>query len=96
MSRLEQLKARRGEILQTAEKHGAFNVRVFGSVARETDDDSSDIDFLVSLRPGTSLFDLAGLYLDFEEMLGARVDVVSDGGLSRHLQDSILAEAVAL
>jgi predicted nucleotidyltransferase len=65
------LKAKREEILRVCAKYGAHNVRVFGSVARGEADELSDIDFLVELEPGRSLFDLGGLQYDLEQLWGA-------------------------
>jgi predicted nucleotidyltransferase len=67
------LKLKREEILQLAAKHGAHKVRIFGSVARGEADASSDIDFLVEMEPDRSLFDLGGLLMDLQELLGCKV-----------------------
>ena len=90
------LRARRDEILAVAAEHGASNVRVFGSVARGDDDDASDIDLLIDLEPGRSLFDLAGLHVDLQEKLGGRVDVVTVAGLGPRIRDEVLAQAIVL
>ena len=90
------LTARRDDVLRIAARHGARNVRVFGSVARGEDDESSDIDLLVELEPGRSLLDHAALWLDLQELLGVKVDVVSDRGLKPRIKDRVLAEAVTL
>jgi hypothetical protein len=87
---------KRDAILRLAEHHGATNVRVFGSVARGEEGPDSDIDLLVTMGNGRSYFDLVGLWQDLEELLGRKVDVVTDGGLSPYLKDRILAEAVPL
>lgn len=93
---MQGLNDKRATILRLARMHGAGNVRVFGSVVRGTDSSTSDLDLLVSMEPGRSLLDLIGLALDLEDELGLPVDVVSDRGLSPHLRESILSEAVAL
>lgn len=93
---LHRLRSRRAEILSRAAEHGARNVRVFGSAARGDGDPESDVDLLVEMEPGCSLLDLVGLWQDLEELLGTRVDVLSDGGVSPHLRERIDAEAVAL
>lgn len=90
----ELLKSRREEILRIAAKHGARNVRVFGSVIREEADEQSDIDFLVELEPGRSLLDLGGLQYELEHLLGCRVDVVTERGLKARIRDRVLREAV--
>jgi len=92
----ELLKSRRDEILQIAAKHGAHNVRVFGSVARGEADSQSDIDLLVEFKRGTTLLGHAALIQELEELLGVKVDVVSDRGLRERVRDRVLIEAVAL
>jgi uncharacterized protein len=91
MAELAQLRA---EILAAAARHGASNVRVFGSVARGEADAGSDVDFLVDFEPGRSLLDLAGLLIDLEDLLGHRVDVVTEPGLKARIRQRVLAEAV--
>lgn len=92
----QRLKEKRDELLRIASKHGATDVRVFGSVARGEADEQSDIDLLVCFEPGRSLLDHAGLWLDLEALLDCRVDVVSEGGLKPRLKDRVLSEAVPL
>jgi uncharacterized protein len=91
-----QLQAKRTEILALAARHGAFNVRLFGSVARGEATESSDLDFLVTMEKGRSLLDLIGLWQDLEELFGCKVDVITDGGISPYLKDRIYAEAIPL
>jgi predicted nucleotidyltransferase len=94
---LHELRAKRREdILRLAAKRGARNVRVFGSVARGDTDDGSDIDFLVDMEPGRTLFDLSGLLLDLESLLQTSVDVVTERGLRSRIRDRVLAEATPL
>ena len=92
----ELLQEKREDILHTAARRGAYNVRIFGSVARGEADEKSDIDILVDLEPGRSLFDLGGLLMDLQELLGHRVDVVTERGLRERIRDRVLKEAVAL
>jgi predicted nucleotidyltransferase len=92
----EVVKAKRGEILQLAARHGAHNVRVFGSLARGQATPDSDLDLLVEMEEGRSLLDLVGLWQDLEDLLGRKVDVISEGGLSPYLRDHVLAEAIPL
>ena len=92
----ELLKAKREEILRVCAKYGAYNVRVFGSVVRGEADEASDIDLLVSFEPGRSLMDHAGLWLELEELLGHRVDVVSERGLKPRIRERVLREAIPL
>jgi predicted nucleotidyltransferase len=77
---LRQLRVRREEILGYATTHGARNVRVFGSIARGELGAGSDVDLLVEMEPGRSLIDLVGLWQNLEDLLGAHVDVLSEGG----------------
>jgi predicted nucleotidyltransferase len=94
---LEELRAtRRESVIELAARHGGHNVRVFGSVARGDSDWLSDVDFLVDLEPGRSLSDLGGLLMDLEEVLGTRVDVVTERGLRTRVRERVLAEAVPL
>lgn len=90
----ELLKKKREEILGIAAKYGARNVRVFGSVARGEADEASDIDFLVEMEAGRSLLDLGGLQAELEEILGCRVDVVTEKGLKARIRSRVLGEAV--
>ena len=96
MSLQELVQARREDILRTASQHGAYNVRVFGSVARGEDDEKSDIDFLIDMEDGRSLLDLGGLLIDLEELLGCRVDVITEKGLKERIRDRVLQEAIPL
>ena len=68
-------------MLALAARHGASNVRIFGSVANGTADKDSDIDFLVDLETGRSLFDLGGLLMDLQQLLDRKVDVVTENAL---------------
>ncbi len=92
----ELLTQKREEILHVAAKHGARNVRLFGSVARREADEESDIDFLVEMEPGRSLLDHAALWLELQEVLGRKVDVVSDRGIKARIRERVLREAVPL
>jgi predicted nucleotidyltransferase len=92
----EVLKDKREDILRIAAKHGAHNVRVFGSVARGEADDKSDIDVLVEMEPGRSLLDMGGLLMDLQELLGRKVDVVSEKGLRDRIRDRVMKEAIPL
>ena len=93
MTGLEVVRQRRSDILEIARKHGATNVRVFGSVVRGDDRPDSDIDFLVDVTDETSAWFPAGLILDLEELLGRRVEVITERGLNRLLRDDVLREA---
>ena len=86
---------KRAEIVRLGDIYGVRNIRVFGSVARGDSNAASDVDLLVDMDQGRSLFDLAGFVADVQDLLGVRVDVVTIGGL-RYLRDQILAEAIAI
>jgi uncharacterized protein len=86
----------REEILDLAARHGARNVRVFGSLARGEGREGSDLDLLVTLGEGRSLLDLVGLKQDLEDLVHRSVDVVTERALSPHLRASVLSEAVPL
>jgi predicted nucleotidyltransferase len=85
--------SKRDEILRIAARHGARNVRIFGSVARGEAGENSDVDLLVELEQGRSLLDQAGLMVELEELLGRKVDVVTEQGLYWLLRRRILKEA---
>ena len=89
----ELLKARREQILEIARKHGAYNVRVFGSVARGEGNEQSDLDFLVEVGPAHSAWFPAGLVADLEDLLGIPVDVVTEDGLHWYIKEKVLEEA---
>ena len=96
MDLVDILKRNRQKILETASRYGARNVRVFGSVARGEATQASDLDLLVEMDSGRTLLDLVGLWQDLEELLGCKVDVITEGGISPYLRTRILKEAVAI
>lgn len=96
MSFKHTLKKQRTEIYQIAELYGAHNIRVFGSVNKESDRPDSDVDFLVELEKDRSLLDLAGLVYDLQKLLNRKVDVVTENGLHWYLKEKILSEAKPL
>jgi hypothetical protein len=96
MSIYEFINDKREEILRIAARHGARNVRLFGSVARGEAGPESDVDLLVDLEPGRSLLDHAGLMLELEALLGCKVDVATERGLRERMRDRVLREAVPL
>lgn len=94
MTHQELLKQKHAEILRIAGSYGAHNVRVFGSVARAEAGEQSDIDFLVEMEPGRSLFDLGGMQSELETALGCPVDVVTEKGLKARIRARVLQEAI--
>ncbi len=91
------LKAKREEIIAIAAKHGACNVRVFGSVARGEADTESDIDFLVDYSvENISPWFPAGLMLDLSALLGRKVDVATESALKERIRERVLQEAIPL
>ena len=93
---LEELKARREQILAVARRHGAYDLRVFGSVARGEADRGSDVDFLVALEPGRSLLDLGGPLMDLRDVLGCEVGAVTEAGLRPRVRERVVREATPL
>ena len=96
MCQLDRLRSLRGEIYEIARKHKADKVYLFGSCARKEETPESDVDFLVELQKGASLFDLMDLQDEYEALLNCKVDVVSRRGLNPYLRDNVLSEAVVL
>lgn len=92
---MQLLRRQRDEIVKCAIKHGASDIRVFGSVARG-ERASRDVDLLVAMESGRSLLDLVGLEQDLEDLLGVAFDVLSDGSVSPYMRECIYGEAVPL
>lgn len=90
------IQSKRNEILEIAGRYGARQVYVFGSVARNEMHPGSDIDFLVEMESGRSLFDLGGMLYDLRELLGVDVDVVTPKGLRPRIKDEVIREAIPL
>jgi uncharacterized protein len=86
----------RPQILAAAAANGARQLRVFGSVARGEDTDDSDVDFLVLLEPGRTLLDLARLEISLEQLLGRRVDVVTEAGLLEPIRSRAIRESIGV
>ncbi|OFW56526.1 MAG: nucleotidyltransferase [Candidatus Solincola sediminis] len=92
----EILENKRSAILDIAARHGALNIRVFGSVSRSEAGPESDVDFLIELEPGRTLLDHAALYLELKQLLGCEVDVVTEKGLRPRIRDRVLKEAISI
>ena len=90
------IETHREELLSIARRRGVTNVRVFGSMARGDAGGDSDVDLLVTLAPGATGLALGGLLFDAQELLGRRVDVVTEQGLHPAMRDQVLAQAVTL
>lgn len=87
---------KRAALLTIAHRYGASNVRVFGSFARGEADDTSDLDLLVDLEPGRSLFDLGAMLEAMQTLLGIRVDIATERGLKERIRARVLQEAISL
>ncbi|HZY40660.1 MAG TPA: nucleotidyltransferase family protein [Anaerolineae bacterium] len=96
MNLSEVVRQKRPDMLRVAAQYGAHDVRVFGSLARGEARPDSDVDILVTLEAGRSLLDLIALKQDLEDMLGCRVDVVTEAAVSPYLRERVLKDAVAL
>lgn len=92
----ETVKTKREEIRRIAARHGATNVRLFGSVARGEAQPESDVDLLVDVAAQTSSWFPIGLVLDLEELLGRRVEIVTERALNKDFRESVLREAMPL
>ncbi|HET6246980.1 MAG TPA: nucleotidyltransferase family protein [Tepidisphaeraceae bacterium] len=92
----EDIRKRREEITRLAAEYGAHDVRIFGSVARGDATEESDLDLLVRFEPGRSLLDQGGLLMDLRELLGIKVDVISEGTLSGRFGEIVRREAIPL
>ena len=90
------IETHRAELVALARRRGVTGVRVFGSMIRGDDSQDSDVDLLVTLTPGTSALALGGLLLDAQELLGRRVDVVTEASLHPALRERVMASAVPL
>ena len=91
-----ELRLRRSDIIRIAQCYGVHNIRIFGSVKNDMERPDSDIDFLVNLEKGRSLLDLGGLVFDLQQLLGRKVDIVTEKGLHWYIKDEILNEAEPL
>jgi predicted nucleotidyltransferase len=88
------LESNREAIRQVAQRYRTANPRIFGSVLHGDDNDGSDLDLLVDALPGVTLFDLGGLQIELEDLLGVPVDLLTPSDLSPKFRVQVLAEAV--
>ena len=96
MSILKFVKSKKEDILKLAEKYGAYNIRIFGSVAREEDDEKSDIDFLVDFKKEAGLLQWSGFWTALEDLLKHKVDVATERVLKNRIKERVLKEAKPL
>ena len=90
------LSNKRDEILRIAGAHGARDLRLFGSVSRGEATARSDIDLLINLEPGRTLLDIVAIKQDLEDLLGCKVDVVTEDAVSQYIREQILKDAISL
>jgi len=89
----EALASNRAAIRYVVESHNATNARIFGSVLRDQDTDSSDLDILIDPTPETTLFDISAIRVELRKMLGVPVDVLTPNGLPEKFRSVVLSEA---
>jgi len=87
------LQLHRNAVRKAASARKVCNVRVFGSALYGNDEDGSDLDLLVDVLPGATWFDLGGLQMDLEEILGVPVDLLTPGDLPLKFRETVLREA---
>ncbi|MBN2127902.1 MAG: nucleotidyltransferase domain-containing protein [Sedimentisphaerales bacterium] len=92
----EIISEKREAILALAARYAASNVRVFGSVADGRADDANDVDFLVDMEPSRNLLDLGGLLMDIQDLLGRKVEVVTEAGLRDRIRQTVCNQAMRL
>ena len=96
MTELARIQQHKKNILAIARPHGLVRLRIFGSVLRGEETPQSDIDLLVDLEPGRTMLDLGGALIKLQELLGRKVDIVTERGLHWYLKEKIMQEAVPL
>lgn len=87
------LQAKRRSVRDAVSRFRTVNPRVFGSVLHGQDTDGSDLDLLVDPLPDATLFDLGGLQVELEDLLGVPVDLRTPGDLPLKFRDKVVAEA---
>jgi len=96
MGHRQLINCNREEIMKIASRHGAYNIRVCGSVARGDDTVVSDIDLLVEMERGRSLLDLGAFLMDLQDLLGCHVDILTEQGLKNRIRQRVLKDAIPL
>lgn len=96
MNLFDLIKSKKEEILKLADRHGAYNVRLFGSVVRKEENEKSDIDFLVDFKPEVGLFEWSSFWVELEDLLKHKVDVATEKVLKESIKNRILKEAKPL
>lgn len=96
MNLFDLIKSKKEEILKLADRHGAYNIRLFGSVVRKEENEKSDIDFLVDFRPEVGLFEWSSFWVELEDLLKHKVDVATEKILKESIKNRILKEAKPL
>ncbi|XCN72425.1 MAG: nucleotidyltransferase family protein [Candidatus Electrothrix aestuarii] len=96
MKELERIQRQKKNIFAIARQHGIVRLRIFGSVIRGEETPQSDIDLLVELEPGRSMLDLGGALIRLQELLGRKVDIVTERGLHWYLKEKIMQEATVM
>lgn len=88
--------ANKEEIIKVASQYGAFNIRICGSVARGDDTPMSDVDLLVDIEEGRSLLELGALLMDLQDLLGCKIDILTEKGLKNRVRERVLKDAIPL
>jgi len=90
------IRAKRPAILEIAHRYGARDIRIFGSVARGDQTETSDLDLIVRFDTGRTLFDQGGLLMELQDLLGVKVDIISERGMRPRFREQVMKEAVPL
>ena len=90
------IQAKRGEILEIGHRYGAHDIRIFGSIARGDQTEDSDLDIIVRFDPDRTLFDQGGFLMDLQDLLGVKVDVISERAMRPQFREHVMTEAVSL
>jgi len=93
---LQEIRKYKNQIIAIGNQFGITNIKVFGSTVREESDQSSDVDLLVEVQSGRTLFDLGGFQMAIKDLINRDVDIVTDNGLRDRIKQTVLDEAVEL